>query len=195
MKQKKSEMKESVSYILELFKRFGGLEYGEKVSQSSHAMQAGLLARAAGADDEMILAAFLHDIGHLVPLAEPTIPQATMGEYGMEAHDKIGEDFLSAIGCGNRLLAAVRGHVAAKRYLCFAEANYFDRLSEASKATLLYQGGPMKAAEARDFEQQAFFREAIALRRWDDDAKVQDFAISAALWEDMSARLSAYLLT
>lgn len=193
MKENSTVNKDSLAYILALFNRYGDLDYGEEISQSSHAVQAALLAQRGGADDEMVLAAWLHDIGHLLPLADPSAIQASMGNYGMEAHDKIGEDFLLSIGCGDRLVAAVRSHVAAKRYLCYAEKAYFLTLSEASKATLLYQGGPMEAAEAKAFEQQAFFKEAISLRKWDDEAKEKGFIPPPAIWGDLAAKLAVYL--
>ena len=65
----------------------------------------------------------------------------------------------------------VRLHVAAKRYLCVTEPGYFGLLSQESVRTLVLQGGPMTPEQAATFEALPFARDAVAVRRWDDEAK------------------------
>ncbi len=66
----------------------------------------------------------------------------------------------------------VRLHVPAKRYLVAAEDTYGARLSADSIRSLALQGGPMSAAEQEKFRGEPFWRDAVALRRFDEDAKV-----------------------
>lgn len=172
------ESNRKTQVILNLFRKHGHIEYGEKVTQLSHAVQAGLIARAKGLDTELILAAFLHDVGHLVPLEMENAHFETMGQFGMEAHDHWGEEFLREMGFSERIVATVKNHVAAKRYLCHADAGYYGQLSEASRETLRYQGGPMTGEEATAFETEPFFEESILLRKIDEEAKAQDFVVT-----------------
>ncbi len=165
--------------IIELYKSHGGNEYaGEKVTQLQHMLQAAELARQGGYDDEMILAAFLHDIGHICVAAYVT---NTMGNFGIVNHEKIGAQFLRKRGFSERVALLVENHVAAKRYLTFKYPEYFDGLSEASKKTLEYQGGKMNADEAILFEQDELFEDYINMRRWDEMAKEEALFINASL--------------
>ncbi len=164
--------------ILHLFRQHGHIEYGERCTQLSHAVQAGLIAKKKGYNDELILAAFLHDIGHLYPLEFGQTAFQTMGSFGMEAHDRWGEECLCKWGFSDRIIATVKNHVAAKRYLCLADAHYYGQLSEASKETLRYQGGPMTEEEARAFEKDPFFDDSILIRLVDDEAKAVDFEVT-----------------
>lgn len=177
-----------VDEVLNLFQQFGHMEYGEGFSVNSHSIQAGLLAREKGLDDELILAAFLHDIGHLYPLSLK-VEHSKMGMYGIEAHDRWGEAFLQERGFSERMQATVKNHVAAKRYLCAVESNYHGQLSLASQQTLRYQGGPMSSEEVKGFESDPFFRDSIVIRQLDDAAKVPDFEILPKHWQYFEALL------
>lgn len=183
----------ATTQILALFRQHGQLEYGEQVTQLSHAVQAGCFARDWGYDDELVLAAFLHDIGHLAPLAQAEQPYATMGHLGMEAHDHWGESYLNGHGFSPRLVATVRNHVAAKRYLCRLDPAYYEELSDASRQTLVYQGGPMTAPEAAAFEADPFFEDSIRIRRVDEAAKIADFTVTDAHWAYFEALLEQVL--
>ena len=153
--------------IRELFEKGASLEYyGENVTQLEHALQMYQLATDAGADQELAVAAFLHDIGHLLP--------AEKGELGSEDHDFSGAAWLHRQGFSRRVVAVTAQHVNAKRYLCFKFPEYYDRLSEASKLTLEMQGGPMTGRQAISFEKQPHFEEIIKVRYWDEEAKVVD---------------------
>jgi len=165
--------------ILSIFRKHGHIEYGERCSMLSHSVQAGLLAKAKDYDVELIAAAFLHDIGHLAPLEfANSAPVTTMGSYGLDAHDHWGEDYLRSRGFSERIIATVRNHVAAKRYLCFADDTYYQQLSNASQETLRYQGGPMSMEEAKTFEADPFFADSILIRKIDDEAKEVNFEVS-----------------
>ena len=55
----------TVEEIFSLYDRFGSADYiGEPVSQIEHMSQSAELAIREGYDDEVVLAAFFHDIGH-----------------------------------------------------------------------------------------------------------------------------------
>lgn len=168
--------------IIHIFRTHGHIDYGEGCSVLSHSMQAGYIAKEKGYDKELILAAFLHDIGHLSPLEEAEAKVGRMGKFGIEAHEKLGEAFLEEQGFSERIITTVKNHVASKRYLCYAEADYYAQLSNASKETLNYQGGPMQEAEAKAFESAPFFEDSIRIRRIDEEAKAQDFEITAQDW-------------
>lgn len=158
--------------IIDLYRHHGGSEYaGEKVTQLEHMVQAAQLAEMQGYDEEVVLAAFLHDIGHICETAHG---DNEMGSYGIKDHEEAGADFLRRNGFSERLITLVQSHVEAKRYLTYKYADYYDQLSEASKKTLEYQGGRMSETEAGNYEKQPLFELIIQMRRWDDDAKLLD---------------------
>lgn len=171
-----------IQAILSLYKTHGKLNYGEGCNVLSHSMQSGLIAQAQGLDDELVLAAFLHDIGHLCPLEVGPADFERMGDYGIEAHDKWGENYLKAQGFSDRIVVPVKNHVASKRYLCYADPAYYEQLSHASKETLGYQGGPMREGEAKAFEESPYFEESILIRRIDDEAKGVNFELKEDYW-------------
>lgn len=156
--------------IIDLYRHHGGSEYaGEKVTQLEHMVQAAQLAEMQGYDEEVVLAAFLHDIGHICETAHG---DNEMGGYGIKDHEEAGAEFLRRNGFSERLITLVQSHVEAKRYLTYKYPGYYDQLSEASKKTLEYQGGRMSETEADDYEKLPLFDLIIQMRRWDDDAKL-----------------------
>ena len=160
--------------IGELFAGPGARDYlGEPVTIGEHLLQAAALAEAAGADSPLVAAALLHDIGHL--LGEKPSSRGGLGGSSPRAstdvrHGEAGARWLSQ-WFGEAVTEPVRLHVAAKRYLCAVDAGYFGLLSAESVRTLSLQGGPMTAAEAAAFEALPHARDAVAVRRWDDQAK------------------------
>ncbi|WP_217605773.1 phosphonate degradation HD-domain oxygenase [Chitinophaga sp. GbtcB8] len=165
------QAEQTVSTIFSLYEKYGAADYiGEPVSQLEHMCQAALLAEQAGSREEVILAAFFHDIGHLCEM-EGT---ASMGGYGVQDHEKWGGIFLKQHGFSDALIRLVGSHVDAKRYLTFKYPTYYAQLSEASKQTLAYQGGPMTETEAAAFEADPLFADMVRLRTWDDQAKATD---------------------
>ena len=160
-----------VNEIFDLYDKHGAEEYaGEKVSQLEHMSQAAQLAMDEGYDDEVILAAFLHDVGHLMPIHDEN---ESMNGYGMMDHEKVGAVYLRRVGFSERLCKLIASHVNAKRYLTFKDPEYYHQLSEASKKTLEYQGGRMQEPEAIAFEADPLFDLYIKMRRWDEAAKVE----------------------
>jgi 2-amino-1-hydroxyethylphosphonate dioxygenase (glycine-forming) len=155
--------------IFNLYEKFGTADYiGEPVSQIEHMSQSAQLAMREGCSDEVILAAFFHDIGHLCTSVAET---RAMNGYGIKSHEQIGSDYLRSKGFPENVARLVENHVQAKRYLTFKYPEYYTSLSEASRHTLNFQGGVMQAEEAAAFELDPLFHESIALRRWDEQAK------------------------
>lgn len=157
--------------IYGLYKSYGGEEYaGEKVTQLEHMVQAAQLAEEEGYDEEVILAAFLHDVGHI---SEAANGENEMDGYGIKDHEAIGAEFLRGKGFSKKLARLVESHVEAKRYLTVREPGYYDQLSDASRRTLEYQGGPMTEEEAVAFEQYPLFELIVKMRKWDEQAKIE----------------------
>lgn len=155
--------------IIALYEKYGSNEYaGEKVTQLQHMVQAAALAKQGGYDDEMILAAFLHDVGHI---CASSYAGNSMGGFGLINHEKIGAQYLRNRGFSERIARLVENHVSAKRYLTFKYPEYYESLSEASKKTLEYQGGVMNPDEAALFENDPLCEDFIEMRRWDELAK------------------------
>lgn len=167
--QNQKSVDQIVDEVFSLFDKYGHDEYGESVTQLEHAVQSAQLAAKEGYEDEVILAALFHDIGHLA--ANEQESKSFMGNYGAMSHDKIGGDYLRHLGFSERMAQLVENHVQAKRYLTFKEADYYDKLSEASKQTLEYQGGRMNAEEAAAFEKDELFKLSLRMRHWDEEAK------------------------
>jgi phosphonate degradation associated HDIG domain protein len=156
--------------IIQLYKNHGSEEYaGEKVTQLEHMVQAASLAAQEGYDEEVILAAFLHDIGHICVEA---MGENEMDGFGIKEHEMVGANFLREKGFSEKLIRLVISHVEAKRYLTSKNPAYYAQLSEASKQTLSFQGGPMNETECIAFENDPYFELMIKMRQWDDAAKV-----------------------
>lgn len=152
------------------FERRGHEGYGEGVSQLEHAIQCAAFAQRDGASPALIAAAYLHDIGHLLH----DLPQ-DIADSGVDTqHESTGSAWLSQY-FGHELTEPVRMHVAAKRYLAATEKGYYDLLSDASKLSLKLQGGPMTPAQAQAFATEPFFADALRLRRWDEEGKIEDY--------------------
>lgn len=165
-----------IDTVFSLYERYGKADYiGEPVSQIEHMSQAAALAQNEGYDDEVILAAFFHDIGHLfVNIAD----EETMDGFGRMEHERIGADFLLDLGFSDRIAKLVQSHVTAKRYLTYKYPEYYEQLSQASKATLVFQGGVMDEEEAQQFEQDKERELMIKFRNWDELAKEVDIPVN-----------------
>jgi phosphonate degradation associated HDIG domain protein len=151
-----------------LFARRGQEMYaGEPVTQTEHALQTAMQAEQSGADAALITAAFLHDVGHLLHDLDENCAEEGIDDK----HEALGAEWLSQ-HFASAVVDPVRLHVAAKRYLCAVDAQYYARLSDASRLSLQLQGGPFTTAQARKFEEHPSFVAAIKLRRWDEEAKI-----------------------
>lgn len=161
--------------IMNLYRQFGEQEYaGEKVSQLEHMGQAAQLAMQDGHDKEVVLAAFFHDIGHLLPVQDES---ESMEGFGVIEHEKLGAYYLEGLGFSDRLCKLIASHVNAKRYLTYKHPEYYNQLSEASKVTLQYQGGKMSEKESKEFEADPLFDLYIKMRKWDEAAKVENLPL------------------
>lgn len=156
-----------VAFIGDIFERRGADSYlGEEVTMAEHMLQGALLAGEGGARDELVAAALLHDIGHYTN----EFPDDALAQGIDNHHDEAGaavlEPFFPAI-----VTDCVRHHVAAKRYLCATDPEYFARLSPASVHTLNLQGGPMTNQEVLEFRKNPNLDGIIQVRIWDDEGK------------------------
>ncbi len=154
-------------------------DIGEDIPQLDHALQTAALARNANAPDCEILAALLHDIGHLLDEATDARLSApgSGSDLGATDHETMGARFLTEHGFRCEVTDLVQSHVQAKRYLVHANVSYRARLSDASTHTLELQGGAMTTAEARAFEGTPHFAACLRLRSWDERAKVPDAVV------------------
>ena len=152
----------SLEEIELLYAARGDAGYGEGVTQTEHAVQCAGLAQADGAAPALVIAALLHDIGHLFDSEEDVVGADTDHRHEISGAQALKGLFDEAVR------APIALHVAAKRYLCLREAGYVDALSPASQRSLELQGGPFNAEEAAAFERRPYWREAVALRRLDD---------------------------
>jgi len=155
--------------IFQLLEERGQTSYfGEPVSQLDHALQCAHYAIEECASNELIAAALLHDVGHL--LSEEGDDSADQGTDAL--HEELGQQWLSK-HFGPAVTRPIALHVAAKRYLCATDQTYLARLSPASLKSLRAQGGAMNAEQVASFESEEFADDAIRLRRLDDLAKIQ----------------------
>ncbi|WP_263376343.1 phosphonate degradation HD-domain oxygenase [Granulicella aggregans] len=163
-------MAADVQLLLDLLETRGNESYfGERVSVLEHSLQAAHFAEKAKAPCAEVAAALLHDIGHLLHHENEDV-----ADRGLDTkHEEIGCEYLRQ-WFDDSVIEPIRLHVAAKRYLCAIDAAYLAQLSESSVKSLAIQGGPMSELETEAFLTSPFAKAAIRLRRWDDEAKVED---------------------
>jgi len=169
----------SLDEILALYERWGTEHYDEELSQLDHALQTAALAVAANATDPLVAAALLHDVGHLLDLAQH-------GGAGDErdvdlGHESSGSKYLAAL-FPPAVTAPIALHVRAKRYRCAVDPAYHAGLSSGSQRSLEMQGGPMTAHESTSFEQNPGFEASVQLRAWDDLGKVDGLDVAPLRW-------------
>ena len=159
--------------IARLFAERGGVAYaGEAVSQREHALQCAWLAEQADAGDALVTAALLHDLGHLLIAEHQTLSQSPT-ELGIDdRHQHIALPLLRG-AFGVEVREPIRLHVDAKRYLCATRPGYFSQLSPDSVRSLALQGGVMDAEAAQRFASHRWAGDAVRLRLWDEEAKVE----------------------
>lgn len=157
--------------IVELFHQYGASDYiGESVTQQGHMEQAAWLAQQQHLRPQMVIAALLHDVGHLLRDIHPP-----MGDLGVLHHEQVGADYLRSLGVSKEVCQLVASHVRAKRYLVTTDYNYRNRLSPASRQTFeLYQGGLMTREELEVFRNDSLFEDYLTLRGLDEAAKTRD---------------------
>jgi len=183
----------SVDEVLALYERWGAHHYDEDLSQGDHAAQTAAHAVAAGADDALVAAALLHDVGHLLHLESlgPGPDGEVVVDHAADLHhEDRGAAYLADL-FGPGVAEPIALHVAAKRFLVATEPGLLAELSAGSQASLVRQGGPMSGDEVRAFEAGPSWREAVALRRWDDAGKVDGLEVApVAAYEPLLRRLA-----
>ena len=152
--------------IIQLYRSAGAARYGmESVSQEQHALQCAVLAEQAGSPPELVAAALLHDLGHLVRCKPDSSAAARDDLHEYASIPFLRRTFTEAV------IQPIRLHVQAKRYLCAVSSGYREALSPASQRSLGLQGGAFTPEQAQEFICQPYAGEAVALRQWDDSAK------------------------
>lgn len=156
-----------VSFLCDIFTRRGGEEYlGEPVTMAQHMLQGATLAQQNNETELVIVAALLHDVGHFTS----EFGMFSMDDTQDKLHEHAGAEVLQQF-FPSLVIDCVRHHVAAKRYLCAVDPEYFNQLSQASVHSLNLQGGPMNAQEVKAFEQQPNLQQIVRVRRYDDAGK------------------------
>lgn len=183
------EKSNPVLHILECFRLRGNSGYGkEAVSQLEHALQTAYAAEQSGASPQLIAACLLHDVGHLLH----DLPEDAPDKGIDDEHEQLGAAWLIEYFMPE-VVEPIRLHVAAKRYLCAVDAEYFSNLSPPSVQSLGLQGGPMTKSQADHFELHPHFKAAVLLRRFDDQAKIPQ--LRTPLLEHFEQHLTQSLLS
>lgn len=162
-----------IDQIFQLYQNLGQSAYfGEQISQQAHALQSAALALADNSADTLIVAALLHDVGHLLHSG----PENIAGQGIDTRHEMIGARWLQR-HFGEAVSEPVRLHVNAKRYLCATDKDYYNELSPASQISFRLQGGHLDSAAVQRFLQSPYAEDAVRLRRFDDQAKVPELEV------------------
>lgn len=175
-------------YVIDVLKSSENTPYiGEPISQLQHSLQCAALAADASADEATQVAALLHDLGQFAPaddiktvlkeLTRNLNGQSNSESVGRVGHEMLAQKLLAALGFSEKITTLVESHVASKRYLCAVDEAYYGKLSEASKKSLMYQGGPLRGAEIEEFAANKLCKEMCQLRMWDDEAKVEGLVV------------------
>jgi len=168
-------IEKSVDDLINMYNELGNSNYiGEKITQIEHAVQCALLAQNEKLPKEVVVAALLHDIGHIIG---QKYNFETMGEFGVKNHDTIGGKVLRKIGMCEQVCDLVENHVKVKRYLVYTDEDYYNSLSDASKQTLIFQGGKLSKEEVEEYEKNPNLELYIKLRKFDEKAKVENMTL------------------
>ena len=166
-----------VDFIGSIFEKRGDEEYlGEPVTMGQHMLQGATMAEKSREPDEIIIGPLLHDIGHFTSEFGTFSMEDTEDRYHEDAGAAVLEQFFPKI-----ITDCCRHHVAAKRYLCATDPEYFQKLSTASVHSLNLQGGPMSEAELKDFEKNPNLKKILKVRLYDDAGKIPDM-ITPSFW-------------
>ena len=169
--------KNIVDFIGSIFEKRGDEEYlGEPVTMGQHMLQGATMAEQSREPDEIIIGTLLHDIGHFTSEFGTFSMEDTEDRYHEDAGAAVLEQFFPKI-----ITDCCRHHVAAKRYLCATDPEYFQKLSTASIHSLNLQGGPMSEAELKDFEKNPNLKKILKVRLYDDAGKIPDM-VTPSFW-------------
>jgi len=169
--------KNIVDFIGSIFEKRGDEEYlGEPVTMGQHMLQGATMAEQSREPDEIIIGTLLHDIGHFTSEFGTFSMEDTEDRYHEDAGAAVLEQFFPKV-----ITDCCRHHVAAKRYLCATDPEYFQKLSTASIHSLNLQGGPMSEAELKDFEKNPNLKKILKVRLYDDAGKIPDM-VTPSFW-------------
>jgi len=175
-----------INKIIKDFKNNCTLYIGEKVTIAEHMIQAAMLAERDNSPSSVICASLLHDYGHfIIDDPDKLVKKSLDGK-----HEDIGYKFLKQY-FPKKVTEPIKLHVEAKRFLC-REKKYYSKLSKASKVSLKLQGGIMNDLEAKKFSYNEFFKEALQVRKYDDDGKIPDIKLKNI--EDFTSIISENLI-
>ena len=160
-----------IDQIIFAFTNNKSLYIGEGLTISEHMIQTAMLAEKNKCSSNLICSSLLHDYGHFVI----EDPNQLVNDKIDGNHEAIGANYLKNF-FSNEIIEPILLHVDAKKYLARDE-KYFNNLSKASKISLKLQGGIMNNEEVKKFEQKRNYKNAIKLRRFDEDAKKQNIKI------------------
>lgn len=173
----------TVAEVVDLYRQFGDNMYDEEISQTTHAVQCARRAQQDGAAPSLVLAALLHDVGHLLEIRSRASAEVVTDRD--LRHQDTGADCLALL-FDETVTGPIRWHVEAKRFLCATDAEYAQNLSAGSRASLDLQGGPMTDEECDEFQAKPQSTDAIRLRRWDDLGKdVDDMPFTMSDFEQL----------
>tara|TARA_B100000401_G_C52383485_1_gene520710 strand:- start:48 stop:617 length:570 start_codon:yes stop_codon:yes gene_type:complete len=159
------KINQNIIDILSLYKKQGNTKYfGEEVTKTEHMIQCAVAAYKNGEPDYIVLACLLHDIGHF-------LAKDNMDGLGVSNHGIIASEYLMKLGMNSRICYLVEKHIDAKRYLVTIDRRNYDKLSDASKKTLEFQGGRMDEEELIRMEYDDEFLNILKIRNYDDIGK------------------------
>lgn len=164
---------EKVELLFQYIREKGKSNYDEMVTQYEHAIQTAYWASKQEADNQLIVSALLHDIGHLL-IDEDSSKNSFLDEDLY--HESLAADYFKEL-FPKAILDPIRLHVPSKRYICTVQKEYYDTLSEASKKSFQVQGGFMSDEEVMLFESEPYYKQAVQLRKWDDLGKQIGFEV------------------
>jgi len=160
-----------VNKIISNFSNNKSLYIGENLTIADHMIQTAMLAEKNKCSHNLIFSSLLHDYGHFIIHD----PNQLVNDQIDGNHETIGASYLKTF-FSNEIIEPILLHVDAKKYLSRGK-KYFNSLSAASKISLKLQGGIMSDNEAKQFEQNKNYRNAIKLRRFDETAKQKNIKI------------------
>ena len=164
----------SVDEVVALYDAYATQRYDEEITQLDHAVQSAALAAHEAAADELVVAALLHDVGHLLELQAGGVPD---GQVDVDlGHEARGARYLAGL-FPPTVTGPIALHVAAKRYRCAVDPSYEAALSAGSTRSLARQGGAMSPDEVARFEANPAHADAVRLRGWDDSGKVDGLEV------------------
>lgn len=133
-----------------------GMSDGEAVDLWTHQVETAAILAAQGADDELVVAALLHDLG------DGRVSEAEHAPWGAALVRRL---------LGERVAWLIATHAESKRYLCTIRPAYYATLSPVSQRTLERQGGRMTPEEVATFAAHPWAGDAVRMRLADDAGK------------------------